>query len=66
MTPSEYLQLEALLAKVGTEIGGHRFCILSGIGNDGYEIGRYDNDGKLIKYSVGPTIEQTIAKYKKS
>jgi hypothetical protein len=61
MTPKEFEQLEILFSKLEYELHG-RLCIVRSV-SDGYELGLYDSNGKMICSSGGgPTIESCANK----
>jgi hypothetical protein len=62
MTSEEYKQLDILLGKLHSVVGG-RFCIVPGIIQDLTHIGVYDHEtGKLAKSGIGLDSEDAVQK----
>jgi len=60
MTTEDYKQLEKLLAKLGTEIGSHRFCIIKGAIGENFQIASYNNEGDMIHNKISYDIESCV------
>lgn len=64
MSQEEFKELENLLGKLQSYIGGKRCCIVPNYVQDGYSIGVYDLQGAITNQAIGATIKETADKIK--
>lgn len=61
MTPQEFKELELLFAKLGKELGNHRFGIIPHYTlNDGVHVITYDSNGEMEHNVTQATLQHCV------